>query len=170
MGAACGYAGAVYLGCLAAAVAPPAVQQRVRRVPAELVLAPLAVGYAAFLVPSWRADTLSLLLPGSLEAGLQGGWNPQFFPSLAGIATLFSRSALTAGSLWIHVLAVSVFMVHRILCEGIDRGLVTVHSLLLCAVSPPLGYVCHLATKALAKLLGGSGGGDPDLEPKVFRF
>ena len=54
-----------------------------------LPLVPLCVvAYLALLVASWSPDTLSLMMPGSLEAGLtSGGWNPQFFPRLAARAS-----------------------------------------------------------------------------------
>lgn len=46
------------------------------------VLAPIALVYGVLLVWSWQPDTFSLILPGSLEEGFKGGFNPQFFPSL----------------------------------------------------------------------------------------
>ena len=75
-----------------------------------LPLVPLCVAYLALLVASWSPDTLSLMMPGSLEAGLtSGGWNPQFFPRLDGIMTLLSRRA-TSASAWMHVACINFFV------------------------------------------------------------
>ena len=46
-----------------------------------------------------------------------GGFRPQFFPSLEGIATLFSR-ATTAASLWVHLLAINLFAARSAYLEG----------------------------------------------------
>jgi hypothetical protein len=37
-----------------------------------LTYVPLALAYTALLVASWQPDTLSLILPGSLQEGLAG--------------------------------------------------------------------------------------------------
>jgi Domain of unknown function (DUF4281) len=78
---------------------------------------PIAVVYGILLSWSWQPDTFSLILPGNLADGLKGGFNPQFFPSLAGIVTLFSRVA-TAASLWVHILAINVFAAREIFLDG----------------------------------------------------
>ena len=73
-------------------------------------LAPPCVAYLLLLVASWSPDTLSLMMPGSLEAGLNAGtFNPQFFPSLAGISTLLSRRGVAA-SAWMHLACVNLFV------------------------------------------------------------
>ena len=46
-----------------------------------------------------------------------GGFNPQFFPKLDGIMSLFSR-VVTAASLWVHLLAINLFSARTILQEG----------------------------------------------------
>lgn len=46
-----------------------------------------------------------------------GGFKPQFFPSLAGISTLFSRAA-TGASLWVHLLAANLFAARSAYLEG----------------------------------------------------
>lgn len=80
-------------------------------------ITPIAVAYGIILGWSWQPDTFSLILPGNLADGLKGGFNPQFFPSLAGIVTLFSRVA-TAASLWVHILAINVFAAREIYLDG----------------------------------------------------
>jgi hypothetical protein len=46
-----------------------------------------------------------------------GGFNPQFFPSLDSISTLFSRPA-TAASFLLHILAINLFLGRRIYLDG----------------------------------------------------
>jgi hypothetical protein len=73
--------------------------------------------YGILLTWSWQPDTFSLILPGNLADGFKGGFNPQFFPSLSGIVTLFSRVA-TAASLWVHILAINLFAAREIYLDG----------------------------------------------------
>jgi hypothetical protein len=80
-------------------------------------IAPIAVMYGILLTWSWQPDTFSLILPGNLADGFKGGFNPQFFPSLSGIVTLFSRVA-TAASLWVHILAINLFAAREIYLDG----------------------------------------------------
>jgi len=80
-------------------------------------ITPIAVAYGILLGWSWQQDTLKLILPGNLADGLKGGFKPQFFPSLAGIVTLFSRVA-TAASLWVHILAINLFAAREIYLDG----------------------------------------------------
>lgn len=46
-----------------------------------------------------------------------GGWNPQFFPRLEGIMAIFSRPD-TALSVWLHVLATSLFSAQNLCRQG----------------------------------------------------
>ena len=58
--------------------------------------------------------------PGSASSGnacSAGGFQPQFVPSLAGIMTLFSRTA-TAASLWLHLVAGNLFAARAVFLEG----------------------------------------------------
>lgn len=41
----------------------------------DTIFVPIAVAYAVLLLHSWQADTLSLILPGSLAEGLSGYTN-----------------------------------------------------------------------------------------------
>ena len=81
------------------------------------MITPLILIYGWMLFHSYEPDMLSLILPGSLEEGFKGGFNPQFFPKVAGIATLFSRLT-TAASLWVHLLCINLFAAHSILKQG----------------------------------------------------
>ncbi|GIL74881.1 hypothetical protein Vretimale_2460 [Volvox reticuliferus] len=110
---------------------------------------PLVLAYLLLLVLSWSPDTLQIMMPGSLKEGLSGGFNPQFFPRLEGISTLFGRLGVTA-SWMLHVLVINLFAGRWCLLEGLRQGIPTAHSVLLCSVFGPLGLLSHFATKALS--------------------
>ena len=112
------------------------------------LLFPLIVMYAVLLVRSYEPDMLQLILPGSLKEGLSSGFNPQFFPNITGIATLFSRTATTA-SLWIHVLCINVFAAHTLMWKGIDMGIPTHHTIVMSMICGPLGFLSHWVTSLL---------------------
>lgn len=120
------------------------------------IFMPLILTYLLLLVQSWQPDTLSLMMPGNLQTGLSG-LEPQFFPSIESISTLFSRST-TVGSFLVHLLLLNVFVARSCFLDGIRAGVPTVHSLLLATVVGPLGLISHMLTKALffslAKVFG----------------
>lgn len=118
---------------------------------------PLALGYGLLLANSWTPDTLSIMMPGSLEEGLKG-FKPQFFPVLESISTLFQRPP-TAASWLLHVWSINLFLGRTILLEGIDTGISTWHSLLLACVFGPLGMLSHMITKMVWK---------PSTKPLIF--
>ena len=109
--------------------------------------APLALLYLALLCLSWQPDTLSLMLPGSLEEGMRTG-APQFFPQLACIVELLQRR-VTAASAWAHLLAVNAFLGRHIYLDGARCRVGVAHSLLLSLFAGPAGLASHLATKAV---------------------
>lgn len=120
----------------------------VRRLRAEILLLPICAAYLFLLVLSWKPDTVQILFPGSLEAGLSGkGFSPQFFPTLSGIAHLFSRCDVTASSMWLHLLAVNTFAAVQVCLDGLRKGIFTLHSITLCPLSGVLGFLSHYATK-----------------------
>ena len=90
-----------------------------RPLAADLALLPPALAYLALLVASWTPDTVAVLLPGSLAAGLAGGWAPQFFPRLSGVAALFARPR-TAASLAVHLAAVGLLAARSAYVRGLD--------------------------------------------------
>lgn len=113
------------------------------RIPSPLpMLMPLIVAYMYLLIQSYEPDMISLILPGSLKDGFSNGFNPQFFPKIQGIATLFSRVTTTA-SLWVHLLCINIFAAHHLMWEGISRGIPTHHTILLSILCGPLGLVSH---------------------------
>ncbi|CAL5227858.1 g10892 [Coccomyxa viridis] len=102
-------------------IAAPRARVTHRIVSIDALFVPMALAYAFLLAHSWQADTLKLILPGSLQEGFSGGFNPQFFPKLEGIMSLFSRG-VTAASLWVHLLAINLFSARTILREGLEVG------------------------------------------------
>jgi hypothetical protein len=116
--------------------------QHIMRTSTLAPLVPLALAYGFLILGSWQPDTFSLILPGSLEDGFKAGFSPQFFPKLTGIMTLFSRSA-TAASLWVHILAVNMFVARSVYVGagsgsvGLLRRLVIV----CCATFAPVGLL-----------------------------
>ena len=48
----------------------------------ELIYVPIALAYGFLLAHSWDANTLNLILPGSLEEGLAGGECSTVFATL----------------------------------------------------------------------------------------
>eukprot|EP00877_Chromochloris_zofingiensis_P013607 jgi/Chrzof1/84/Cz01g02290.t1 len=118
----------------------------------------MAVAYGVLLAGSWEADTLALMMPGSLEAGMHG-FNPQFIPSLQSIITLFSRP-LTQGSFLVHVLFINLFVARMCYSDGLRCRVPTWHSILLSSIMGPLGVLSHIATKVMYWLLGKIAGKD----------
>ena len=118
---------------------------------AEILLVPVCLAYLFLLYASWNPDTLEILFPGSLEAGLSGGFKPQFFPTLSGIAHLFSRCEITASSMWLHLLAMNLFAAVQICLDGLRRNIFTLHSVLLCVLSGILGLFSHYVTASLPR-------------------
>ena len=57
-------------------LAAPSWKRTMRIMQTELIFAPIALSYLVLLLQSLQPDTIQLLLPGSLEAGLQGGQHP----------------------------------------------------------------------------------------------
>lgn len=98
------------------ALAPTAALTR-RAARSNAPYALLAAAYGLALAASWAPDTLSLMMPGSLSAGLSAGWNPQFFPSLAAISDLLARP-LASASFLLHVAFINLFAARAIYNHG----------------------------------------------------
>ena len=79
----------------------------------------LNVAYQAHAATCWHACSSSdnSAAQGRTGRCAAGGFRPQFFPSLEGIATLFSR-VTTAASLWVHLLAINLFAARSAYLEG----------------------------------------------------
>ncbi|KIZ02793.1 hypothetical protein MNEG_5162 [Monoraphidium neglectum] len=128
----------------------------------------LALAYGVALAASWQADTLQLMMPGSLAEGFKGGFNPQFIPSLEGVAALFGRS-FAAASFLLHVAFINLFAARTIYNHGVVSRLPTSHSVLLAAVAGPLGLLSHLLTKAWFAVLSKITGRDMRPRPRAIK-
>jgi len=115
-------------------------------------LAPLCALYAILLARSWTPETLSLMMPGSLEEGLATG-NVQFVPTLRSIMTLLSARA-TATSAWTHLMCVNVFVARHVVLKTRERvnnyghAPPFAHTLVLAVIAGPLGLISHVVTSA----------------------
>eukprot|EP01026_Neomeris_dumetosa_P011993 TRINITY_DN1422_c0_g1_i3.p1 TRINITY_DN1422_c0_g1~~TRINITY_DN1422_c0_g1_i3.p1 ORF type:complete len:161 (-),score=2.68 TRINITY_DN1422_c0_g1_i3:82-564(-) len=115
-----------------------------RLIKSLLTYIPLVGIYSFLLFRSWEPDTLNLMMPGSLEKGIQGGgFNPQFFPTLESISVLLSRTQ-TAISFWIHYLLGNMVIGRYIYLDGLEKGMITFFSLFLAFFCGPLGLIAHL--------------------------
>lgn len=115
----------------------------------DMSLVPLGLTYGYFLAASWEPDTLSLLLPGNLADGFSGGFNPQFFPSLEGIATLFSRSIDSVASLMLHLQAMSIVVGRYIHLNALPARIVNSTLVLLSAFCSPAAILLFAMCKFL---------------------
>jgi len=117
----------------------------------RLFAAPCAL-YAALLIRSWTPETLSLMMPGSLEEGLATG-KTQFIPTLSSIMTLLSARA-TATSAWAHLLCLNLFVARHVALKTRERVLrrghapPIAHTLVLSTIVGPLALLSHVFTTA----------------------
>lgn len=150
-----GYMAAAFVAYYLGARHPARFARCARFTASPASLAPPCVAYLLLLVASWSPDTLSLMMPGSLEAGLSaGGFNPQFFPSLDGISTLLSRRAVAA-SAWMHLACVNLFVARHAAMKAAKGGHALAHTLVLSFVFGPAGLFSHFFTAARATRRGG---------------
>lgn len=112
------------------------------------IFVPLSFMYVALLIQSWTPETLQMIMPGSLQAGLAGSFNPQFFPKLEGIQFLFSQT-VTAASLWVHLLSINLFTARTAYLQGLHDQFLSFHSVFLSMLFGPLGLLSHLITQAV---------------------
>ena len=157
-----GYTAAAFVAYYLGARDPARFARCARFTASPASLAPPCVAYLLLLVASWSPDTLSLMMPGSLEAGLRaGGFNPQFFPSLAGISELLSRRAVAA-SAWMHLACVNLFVARHAAMKAARGRWALAHTLALAFVFGPAGLCAHCITAAFGRRGGGAaarGGG-----------
>lgn len=116
-------------------------------VKSDAAFVPLGLAYGFFLARSWEADTLSLLLPGNLADGFSGGFNPQFFPSLDGIVTVFSRSTDSVASLMLHIQAIGVVVGRYIHLHALPNRTVNSILVLLSMFCTPLAILLYATCK-----------------------
>jgi hypothetical protein len=150
------YALACVWACKAASTKPrredaTAVSERAASFVSSLrMFAPMCALYGFLLYRSWTPETLSLMMPGSLEEGLATG-KVQFIPTLSSISTLLGARA-TATSAWAHLLCVNVFVARHVALktrerfERDGRAPPVAHTLALTALAGPLGLLAYALT------------------------
>jgi hypothetical protein len=73
-------------------------------------------------------------------------------PKLADIARFFADEGAAAVG-WVHFLVMDLFVGRYIYLEGQDRGIVTIHSLILGLFFGPIGLLSHLITSTIVTQL-----------------
>jgi hypothetical protein len=82
-------------------------------------------------------------------------------PKLSDIARFFADEGAAAVG-WVHFLVMDLFVGRYIYLEGQDKGIVTIHSLILGLFFGPIGLLSHLITSAIVDRLKKS---TPSSEP-----
>jgi hypothetical protein len=90
-----------------------------------------------------------------VAAASPGGAGP--LPDLAAFAAIVGRPAMTALA-WLHLVVLDLFQARWIYLDGMEAGVPVGHSAVLSFMAGPLGLLCHLATKAVARRAAGHGG------------
>eukprot|EP00892_Ulva_mutabilis_P010842 jgi/Ulvmu1/812/UM010_0186.1 len=67
---------------------------------------------------------------------------------MAAISKVFMEKWFTAIA-WLNLLMLDFLMAREIALDAVDRGIVSAHSVILCFMCGPLGYLSHLLTKAI---------------------
>jgi hypothetical protein len=116
------------------------------------------------VLPKWEITrkVISSPLPFSTLAGLYiyllvVAVNPESAqalanPKLADIARFFADEGAAAVG-WVHFLVMDLFVGRYIYLEGRDKGIITIHSLILCLFFGPIGLLSHLTTSAIVNRL-----------------
>jgi Domain of unknown function (DUF4281) len=73
-------------------------------------------------------------------------------PKLADIARFFADEGAAAVG-WVHFLVMDLFVGRYIYLEGQAKGIITIHSLILCLFFGPIGLLSHLVTSAIVDRL-----------------
>ncbi|WP_309738386.1 MULTISPECIES: ABA4-like family protein [unclassified Chamaesiphon] len=73
-------------------------------------------------------------------------------PKLADIARFFADEGAAAIG-WVHFLVMDLFVGRYIYLEGQQKGIITIHSLILCLFFGPIGLLSHLITSAISDRL-----------------
>jgi len=135
-------------------------------------LLPLGAIYLYLMPLAWEPGTLRLLLPGSLEVGLEslrlGQWNPQFIPNLDGIMYVFTKNHVSVAALVAHLLAGNLFAGRYVYGRARLTGTPAVHSIALCSVFSLFGLASHFITEFIWKRVSVMTKKPEDV--KTFRF
>eukprot|EP00793_Prasinoderma_coloniale_P004954 PRCOL_00000715-RA len=99
----------------------------------------------ALMGAAYAALVVEMALNGSVLANMSW-WG------LKGLASNMS-APLSLSATWVHLLTLDLFVARAVYLDGLARGVPTRHSLVLCMMFGPLGYLLHYATVALARAL-----------------
>ncbi len=66
-------------------------------------------------------------------------------PQLKDFAQFISQDS-AAGSIWVHILLMDIFVGRWIYLQGQEKKIWTTHSLLLCPMAAPVGLLSHIIT------------------------
>lgn len=69
-------------------------------------------------------------------------------PQLADIARFFAEEG-AAGAGWVHFLVMDLFIGRWIYQQGQEKGIWTIHSLILCLFFGPVGLLSHIVTDTI---------------------
>lgn len=67
---------------------------------------------------------------------------------ITAISQVFMEKWFTAIA-WLNLLMLDFLMAREIALDAVDRGIVAGHSVILCFMCGPIGYLSHLLTKAI---------------------
>jgi len=71
-------------------------------------------------------------------------------PDLATLTQLFSEESVAAAS-WAHFLVMDLFVGRWVYWQGQEKGIFTVHSIILCLFAGPMGLLSHLITSGITQ-------------------
>jgi hypothetical protein len=71
-------------------------------------------------------------------------------PDLPTIAKLFSDETIAATA-WAHFLVMDLFVGRWVYWQGQEKGIFTVHSILLCLFAGPIGLLSHIITSGITE-------------------
>lgn len=108
--------------------------------------------YAYALYQLWDAGLASKL--GSIVKPVAQNFQNADIPAvIQGLAGLFKIKLFTVLA-WAHLLLLDVYQARHILLDGAKHSVVTGHSIALSFMFGPLGFMSHIATKAVSEFIG----------------
>ena len=104
------------------------------------------------LLSTFTSSTSSSTAAAAAAAGSSVG---SFFASYAAhVLTFLSgcmSTAETAAAAWIHLLSLDLFVARHVFLDSVATSTPSRHSLVLCCMFGPVGYLSHTLTKALCR-------------------
>lgn len=94
------------------------------------------------------STTSSATTASSVASSPLQGLASSFLPNSVAIGALFKSPVLTCLA-WTHLLLLDFWQAREVLLDGIERSIVTGHSIVLCFLFGPLGLLSHTLTRTL---------------------